>query len=757
MRQGRGQLADYWRGTLFIGRFERDQPKGKGVLRLLCRAIAEKSAELGTRLACEHRGSPLVHDDEEDEISTLGFDKSDRGSALLYRGEWVRGLRNGFGAGLWRGSGVGGLVWSTLSWAHAKGGNNGKYDNQAKVRTASAAKFDKYYTGTSNGTDLLARSLHSDDGVRKQRWQARAEDAQITQASGNSSWLEENPDNIPFVDIEGSSTVELSSDSFGSGPGGARSGGAWWWYDGDWSNDRPEGQGIVHLLLPATSASSATSAASTTSTPIIPTIPEPTSETRDSEFSSSWLPLGPNAGSTAWVYGGASCRGGFMGGLVHGTNVTCTVKGPAAKQAGTKEPLPWPLPRSTLCPSASTDSHRDNRTSKSSLNSVSSDNRSDRSSDDNNGEGGDDDEMWMTAILERYEGTMRHGVRDGTGELLIEYQTFVSCSHSARRMGQSNGNSSKNNRESENKNGVARSSSGDTEPSGDANASVEIEGLNAISVSRTYRGAFKNGVFHGKGSLTTVITVQSSGERTEGRNGALEQPLLKQQARYVGNFANGFYHGAGREVRPDGSSHEGEFRNGHPHGFGRVQFKNGDSESGVYVNGLRDGRHLFERANPQSASLPKRSGSTTSASSTGKSKASTRGEALQTSESSESGATLFLQRYRLGTLLGASTDADTNVVAKEGEEEAAVRNTNDDTTSQDHDKTHSQPHEDTDTAGKTSAQDDLRDLDNKATDRATSRRASDRSPVVPLPEPPEGAVPVASNLRAKSSRGSRIL
>lgn len=808
-RQGCGRLADYWRGTIFVGRFERDQPTGNGALRLLCNGKDDESQISGKHLACDYSQSPLTHEEEYDEVSTLGFEKSDRGGALLYRGDWLRGLRNGYGMGLWRGSGVGGLVWTTLSWTHAKQGNE-KSRNQPAKGTTSATGFDKKQKKLPNATDHLSRSLHSDDGVRKQRWQARSEESQTAQKSGNSSQPDdEGGDNTYFVGTESSSTsLEVSSENYGSGPGGARSGGAWWWYDGEWSNDRPEGQGTAYLLFPATS---------TTPTPEIPEnyfedTSESTAETSsDSELPSHMFALGPNYGGAAWVPGGASCRGEFMGGLVHGANVTCTVKGRAAKQANTREPLPWPVPESTLCPSIDNSSRR-RKSTNSSLDSYNSNSRIDGSGDDSDSVSSGGMESWMTAVLERYEGSMRHGVRDGTGELLIEYQSFVNCSISARDGQINNSNTTRGS------GSAANTSAPDISTEG--NGLVEVDASTVVSVSRTYRGAFKNGVFHGKGSLTSVVTVKRVGSlewgvkkakalstttttmQAENPIGAKmssrpakyeqsehelhesnQQPILKQQARYVGNFANGFYHGAGREARPDGSSHEGEFRNGHPHGFGRVQFKNGDSESGQYVNGLRDGRHLFERANPQSVSLPKSKGSSTTnaAASSGSSSAASRGsssssssrtstnaEAPPATESSESGATLFLQRYRLGTLLGAATSS--TAAANTDEDEAAFGSSlgsNDHAVSNEKSLSSTAPRseyqgaasvnsagEETDKRKRTKeGKPRGKNSQNTGTATLTSNSESELS----SPAIPEGAIPVASNLRARSSRGSRVL
>jgi len=183
---------------------------------------------------------------------------------------------------------------------------------------------------------------------------------------------------------------------------------------------------------------------------------------------------------------------------------------------------------------------------------------------------------------EVYRGGVRFGLRDGEGELL---RTYRLASPRATELA------------------AARRSPAAAQS---ANRAGEPLGLGESTphVSESYRGSFRNGVFHGRGVLRTVHAAGS----------ALPQQVV---FRYSGEFSNGIQHGRGTEERPDGSTFRGEFKNGLASGFGQITWPRvaasasaassaggagaggwGASESGDYVNGLKHGRHMYDAAPP---------------------------------------------------------------------------------------------------------------------------------------------------------------
>jgi hypothetical protein len=156
-------------------------------------------------------------------------------------------------------------------------------------------------------------------------------------------------------------------------------------------------------------------------------------------------------------------------------------------------------------------------------------------------------------------GDMRHGVRDGRGELTITSTaaTLTSATSSDRD--------------------DKGSDRGSARGSGEAR-SFPAAGTRVVR----YKGAFKNGVFHGRGVLTTTVTSLSSAAAAAAASARLSRqgtalfggsrPNIASQGggfrggggpsvgearvdevrellqRYSGDFSNGVFHGSGREV-----------------------------------------------------------------------------------------------------------------------------------------------------------------------------------------------------------------
>jgi hypothetical protein len=73
------------------------------------------------------------------------------------------------------------------------------------------------------------------------------------------------------------------------------------------------------------------------------------------------------------------------------------------------------------------------------------------------------------------------------------------------------------------------------------------DGLSKLSTvtDQTYRGDFRNGMYHGRGEYRKKV-LDRSGD------------VVVDSLEYSGDFVNGAFHGTGMELRFDGSSHAGE-------------------------------------------------------------------------------------------------------------------------------------------------------------------------------------------------------
>lgn len=99
-----------------------------------------------------------------------------------------------------------------------------------------------------------------------------------------------------------------------------------------------------------------------------------------------------------------------------------------------------------------------------------------------------------------------------------------------------------------------------------------------------YEGAFDNGLYHGRGKLTTAEG-SYIGDFAKGMydgRGRFEAPGGEV---YEGDFEKGEFTGRGTYSRPDGVRYRGEFLKWRMHGEGRYVDSNGGIHEGRFVNG----------------------------------------------------------------------------------------------------------------------------------------------------------------------------
>ncbi len=119
---------------------------------------------------------------------------------------------------------------------------------------------------------------------------------------------------------------------------------------------------------------------------------------------------------------------------------------------------------------------------------------------------------------------------------------------------------------------------------------TQNHGRAALPDSSLYEGEFKDGLFHGKGTL-----IWPDGERYEGEfdqglwngNGAL---YFFNGDVYRGEFVDGSFSGQGKMSFKNGDRYEGEFKNGNFNGQGVFTTAAGDQYSGEFVNSIFSGQ-----------------------------------------------------------------------------------------------------------------------------------------------------------------------
>lgn len=98
-----------------------------------------------------------------------------------------------------------------------------------------------------------------------------------------------------------------------------------------------------------------------------------------------------------------------------------------------------------------------------------------------------------------------------------------------------------------------------------------------------YTGELKNGLPHGKGTMTTPDSTYT-GMFKDGKVYGLG--VMKTNFGTIEGFFNdGDINGQGKYVSKDGAIYEGEFKNGEMHGRGQFKFIDGSSYDGIFKNG----------------------------------------------------------------------------------------------------------------------------------------------------------------------------
>jgi len=131
---------------------------------------------------------------------------------------------------------------------------------------------------------------------------------------------------------------------------------------------------------------------------------------------------------------------------------------------------------------------------------------------------------------------------------------------------------------------------------------VELEGKEAGSPYKYYRGQIRSGTFSGNGTLVYDNDDRYEGQFQNGRpNGKGMFLAVTENRRYEGDFRNGFFHGNGTYTFGNGNRYVGQFAGGQPHGRGEYTFlSNGQfshSYAGKFYLGIINGNGTVTNAN----------------------------------------------------------------------------------------------------------------------------------------------------------------
>lgn len=119
--------------------------------------------------------------------------------------------------------------------------------------------------------------------------------------------------------------------------------------------------------------------------------------------------------------------------------------------------------------------------------------------------------------------------------------------------------------------------------------------------TRTYRGGWQNGLFHGEGELVLPDGTVHRGQFFQGLAHGPGTTTLPSGEVLSGGYVKGKVQGPGRRSYADGRVYEGELRDNKPHGQGLLMFTDGRTHEGLFVEGKprgygirtwSDGRHV---------------------------------------------------------------------------------------------------------------------------------------------------------------------
>ena len=128
-------------------------------------------------------------------------------------------------------------------------------------------------------------------------------------------------------------------------------------------------------------------------------------------------------------------------------------------------------------------------------------------------------------------------------------------------------------------------------------------GKTSLPDSSEYEGDFKNGKFHGKGTLVWRNGSRYAGEFQDGMMDGAGVYFEKDGTKYEGEFRGGLPHGKGVYAFSSGDVYEGEMRDGAPNGRGVMTFSNGDRYEGEFKNGKFHGKGKYVHINGEGDSI----------------------------------------------------------------------------------------------------------------------------------------------------------
>ena len=111
----------------------------------------------------------------------------------------------------------------------------------------------------------------------------------------------------------------------------------------------------------------------------------------------------------------------------------------------------------------------------------------------------------------------------------------------------------------------------------------------------SYVGGFKEGKYHGQGTISYGDGSIYVGELMEGRYHGQGTITYRDGSSYVGNFSEGSYHGVGTRTANLGPIYVGEFREGQFHGQGTITYRDGSNYVGEFTNGYYDGQGAYTK------------------------------------------------------------------------------------------------------------------------------------------------------------------
>lgn len=106
---------------------------------------------------------------------------------------------------------------------------------------------------------------------------------------------------------------------------------------------------------------------------------------------------------------------------------------------------------------------------------------------------------------------------------------------------------------------------------------------------RTYNGTYKNGKFHGEGTMKYSDGSVYTGSWEHGVQQGWGHFMWANGDEYEGYLKRGKPEGQGTFYWTDGSDYFGEFKRGEMHGYGKLSLSNGNVFEGNMEDGLRNG------------------------------------------------------------------------------------------------------------------------------------------------------------------------